>query len=124
MKKLIFSVLALTVCALAFVGCKKDDDGFSNNDIVGTWETTRYYDPDYEEWDYVDYDESYTFKKNGSGIYEDDYDEDVFEYSIDGNSLRMEFDDYIEKWTVESIKSGKMIWRDKADGFKYELRKR
>ncbi|MCM1041886.1 MAG: hypothetical protein NC396_05615 [Bacteroides sp.] len=100
MEKLIFSVFTLTVCALAFVSCKKDDDGFSNNDIIGEWVQTRYYDSDYEEWEYIDEYTSYTFKKNGSGIYahEDDYDfyDADFEYSIDGNSLSIELEDYTE----------------------------
>ncbi|MCM1169886.1 MAG: lipocalin family protein [Bacteroides sp.] len=128
MKKLIFSVFALTVCALAFVSCKKDDDGFSNNDIVGTWEPYRYYDNEEGEWDYYDddYELFYRFRSNGTGLLGDDEFEDEFDYSIKGKTLYIDYgDNEVEKWTIESITSGKMMWRDEDyGGDKLELRKR
>ncbi|MCM1042075.1 MAG: lipocalin family protein [Bacteroides sp.] len=128
MKKLICSVLALMACVLAFVGCTKEDD-FTESDLVGTWKMVRFYDPD-EGWESTENSDwitlYYHFAKNGVGYDEridgSNREENDFEYSVNGTGLRIEFSRDTEIWTIESIKSKKMIWSDRYD-CKMELKK-
>lgn len=133
MKKIIFSALAVLFGAFVFVSCSKEDkESNLEKDIIGSWEMARTYFDDEGEWydrqDY-EYTETYKFNNNGTGsyIYVDDEETErvSFTYTIINKKLSIVFndDDYgNESYTIESIKSKKMIW--KFEYGKYELKKK
>lgn len=138
MKKIIFSALAVLVGAFVFVSCSKEAK-FEKN-IVGTWEQTRYWDDDEEEW----YDESdwgatytYEFKSEGKGTFTVKYSvknggerySNSFNYTITDDKITFKWkegDMYDEgdreSYTIESLKGKKMVWEYKGD--KVELTKK
>ena len=76
------SCMVMALC-VGFTSCSDDDDeGIAD-------------DGEKEEWDEAYTNEVYTFKKDGTGTYKDEYDNstDPFTWSISGNKLKLTYDD-------------------------------
>ncbi|WP_294620017.1 lipocalin family protein [uncultured Bacteroides sp.] len=97
------SCMVMALC-VGFTSCSDDDDegiaGDAKTLIIGTWQSTwnkgyEIYDGEKEEWDEAYTDEVYTFKKDGTGTYKDEYDNstDPFTWSVSGNKLKLTYDD-------------------------------
>ena len=124
--------VAFFVAATIFCGCSKDDDGnFSVSDIVGSWKLVRNagYEANADGSDKSSFDEDYRddnvvccFYQDGTGeLLQDGEPSDggEFNYSVNGNVLRMEGDDYVSKYKIEKLTSKELVlyYYDKTDDY-------
>lgn len=86
--------LLILFCATAFIwgGCSDDDESaFDTANLIGKWECYKYYDEEYDEWDY-EFGEGVdlfrlNFREDGICVITDDYSSDEFHYKLEGKKI-------------------------------------
>lgn len=126
------SLLVLLMAAIAFTGCKKDDEEKATKNIVGKWQETISYDKtylngklleqetetDYDDRDYID------FRSNGTAV---DGEGTTYTYSITATklTLREAGDDDDEVYDIKKLTSTELVvyhettYENGADKFRY-----
>ena len=129
------SCIMLALC-VGFTSCGDDDEGGiagdANELIIGTWESTwmkgweKYLDDD-DKWKTDSYDgvyteDTYIFKKGGTGTYKYSYDGYSDEYEItwkikDNNKLIITEYGYDEEYTITTLNTNTavIVWHDKDE---------
>ena len=122
--------LLLLFCATALIlcGCSKDDERgggiIDARDLIGKWELYMEYDADYGEWDDEFGEEAgciviNEYHEDGSGFWtESDYPSHIlryvpFTYKVDGNMLRLYYDDRgveeVEEARIEKLTASELV---------------
>lgn len=100
--RLILIAVALLMAIPSITSCKDDDKDEPGGSIVGTWKAT--FDNEYE---------IYTFNSDGTykyiGYYEGFLDEEYLQYSISGNIITFIDEDYGNESYPFSIDGNKLI---------------
>ena len=99
--------MMMALCAVAFVGCDKDDDNkdsFSRNDVIGTWKVD---DSDNERT-------YHQYKADGSMlavyVYENgDCGYEEGKWSLSGNVLSLTVDRITMSFTITTLTKEKMV---------------
>lgn len=99
MKKLLLAMSC--VAALLWGGCSDSDDdpAVDQDRLIGKWEQYKEYDGEYDEWGYLDEDESYVLEFREDDICvatEDGYWSREFRYWLDSNRLFLTYSVYNE----------------------------
>ena len=112
--KLWLSYILIALC-IGFTGCSDDDEGVNGDAktlIIGTWESTWYkgyeiYNGKKETWDEAYTEDIYTFKNDGSGVYQDISGSTIhsenFKWSISGDKLKISLDGYSDEATIKTL---------------------
>lgn len=122
-------MLALAVCAFTFVSCEKTKESDFEKMIVGTWEETQYY---WSYWNAEDgwktVEDACNWKFDAKGnltIKYIDYDASYeYNYTITDNKICIiDYAGYSEKYTIESMTSSQMVWKEiDEDGDVYKIK--
>ena len=120
-------MLLLCTTALMWSGCSKDDDGergIDARDLIGKWELYMEYDADMDDWDDEFGEEAgciviSEYHEDGSGFWtESDYPSHElrcvpFTYKVDGNMLRLYYDDrgveVVEEARIEKLTASELV---------------
>lgn len=128
MKKLnLFAVLMLFIASFTFVSCGDDDDDYSADDIVGTWNVVKV-DLTAEVNGVVDEEESthetyemgqFTMTFNADGTYTSNREPGKYNWSISGNKINLDGDEAtIELKSNHCIVKINEVETDEGDTYK------
>lgn len=120
--KRLFTLL-LFGAALTWSGCSKDDDDTVDlAQLPGTWETTKEYDQEFNEWDYefgaeYGYIATKEFRADGTCTFREEVVEDQyisemdFTYVVESNILTIKEEgyDYSESARIEKLTASELV---------------
>ncbi len=120
MKKLLFILLLLTACTLAFTGCKKSGENpssVSKSQITGKW----FYVKIIEDGDTETFTDGEYINFNENGTAYDSMDNDNGQWSLSGNKLTIVSNNETNVATVDKITNSELVISSTDDDKKRTL---